>query len=316
MATYELGPERPNLHGHFSRDLRPVLTISPGDTVRFATPAAGWRWQTRMASDTPPEFERDPELDRGHALCGPIAVRGAEPGMALEVRIGRLRPGPWGTTVASIRDERYARLGITHETALHWVIDAEAGTARDQHGHTVRLRPFMGVMGNAPAAPGRHPTPPPRACGGNMDCRELVAGSTLWLPIEVPGALFSVGDGHGAQGDGEVSGTAIECPMEVCELTFDLRPDLRLTTPRADTPAGLLTLGFAADLDEAALIALDAMLDVLGERTRLPRAEALALASVVADLRVTQIVNAGVYGVHAVLPPDALITPSHPHHAP
>jgi len=307
MATYTIEPERRTLHGHFSQDLAPVLTIDPGDTVRFSTLAAGWRWRTRMAlPDAPPEFERDPELDAGHALLGPVAVRGADPGTTLVVRIGELRPGPWGTTVASVRDERYRRLGISHTAATQWDLHPEAGIAVSQHGHRVRLRPFMGVMGVAPAATGRQPTPPPGAHGGNMDLRELVSGSTLYLPVHVPGALFSVGDGHGAQGDGEVSGTAIECPMEICELTFDVRSDLRLTTPRADTPAGWISLGFSTDLNEATLIALNDMLDLLQARLGLDREATIALASVVVHLHITQIVN-GVHGVHALLPHDALL---------
>jgi len=156
-----------------------------------------------------------------------------------------------------------------------------------------------------PDAPGRHPTPPPRPTGGNIDCRELVTGSTLYLPIAVSGALVSAGDGHGAQADGEAGGTAIECPMERAELTFRLRDDLRLATPWAETPAGWLTFGFDEDLDEATAIALDAMLGLMGERFGVGRAEALALASVVVELRITQAVN-GVRGVHALLPHGAL----------
>ena len=138
-----------------------------------------------------------------------------------------------------------------------------------------------------------------------MDCKELVAGSTLYLPIPVPGALFSVGDGHALQGDGEVCGTAIECPMERVDLTFRLREDLRLTTPRANTAAGWITLGFHEDLDEAIMIALSAMLDVMCEQYGLQRPDALALASLVVDMRITQLVN-GVRGVHAVLPHGAI----------
>jgi acetamidase/formamidase len=171
----------------------------------------------------------------------------------------------------------------------------------NQHGHKIALRPFMGVMGMPPNELGIHSTIPPRFCGGNIDCKELVAGSTLYLPISVPGALFSVGDGHSAQGDGEVCTTAIECPMERVDLTFVLHKNLRLTTPRASTPIGWITLGFHENLHEATMIALEAMVDLLGEQYRLPRLEALAMASLVVDLRITQIVN-GVCGVHAVLP--------------
>ena len=153
-------------------------------------------------------------------------------------------------------------------------------------------------MGNAPAGPGRHSTIPPRACGGNLDCRELIAGSTLWLPIEVEGALFSCGDGHAAQGDGEVAGTAIECPMERATLAFGLE-ERALTTPLARGPDGAwMTFGLDEDLDEAAISALDAMLVLIGEQLGLSRRDALAYASVHVDLRVTQIVNT-VKGVHA-----------------
>ncbi len=138
-----------------------------------------------------------------------------------------------------------------------------------------------------------------------MDCKELVAGSSLFLPIAVPGGLFSTGDGHAAQGDGEVSGTAIECPMEQVDLTFFLHSDMRMTTPHAHTPAGWLTMGFDEDIDEATFRALEAMVALIGEQFRMTKQNALALASVVVDLRVTQIVN-GVCGVHAMLPHGAV----------
>ena len=163
----------------------------------------------------------------------------------------------------------------------------------------------MGVLGCAPDEAGVLSTIPPRACGGNIDCRELVTGSTLFLPIAVDGALFSTGDGHGAQGDGEVGGTAIECAMERVDLSFALRDDLPLTTPLARTPAGWVAMGFHEDLDEAAFLALEAMIAFIGPRLGLGRADALALCSVAVDLRVTQIVNR-VKGVHALLAPDAV----------
>jgi acetamidase/formamidase len=311
-VPHTIEPVREALHGHFSRELLPVLTIAPGDTVRFRTLDAGWNLEQRRSvryEDHPPKFEpRDPELDAGHALCGPVAIQGAEPGMALAVRIDDLRVGTWGWTAAGgwqspVND----RLRVSDEpgTFLLWTLDPDAQTGRDQHGHTLPLRPFMGVMGLAPAEPGRHPTPPPRITGGNIDCKELVVGSTLYLPVAVSGALFSTGDGHALQADGEASTTAIECPVERVDLTFDLRPDLYLTTPRAHTPVGWLTFGFHEDLDEAMLLALDAMLDLMGELHGLERREALGLASLIVDFRITQVVN-GVRGVHAVLPHGVL----------
>jgi len=187
------------------------------------------------------------------------------------------------------------------EGTVHaYTLDAETMTGANQHGHVVALRPFLGVMGMPPAAPGRHSTTPPRRCGGNLDCRELVTGSTLYLPIEVDGALFSCGDGHAAQGDGEVSGTAIECPMDRAELTFRLREDLPPGTPIARTPAGWVTMGLDEDLDAAAIVALEAMLALLGRERGLSRLDALAVATLQVDLRITQMVNE-VRGVHALL---------------
>ena len=308
MTTYFIEPEARTLHGTFSREYPPVLTIESGDTVQFRTLDAGWN--LTLNEDGEPENKfvpRDEARDSGHALCGPVAIRGAQPGMALEIRINEVWPGPWGWTVGGGRESAVnKKLGLVEQRLrLRWELYADEMTARDQYGHTVALRPFMGVMGMPPAEPGMHPTFPPRYCGGNMDCKELVAGTTLYLPISVPDALFSVGDGHGVQGDGEVSGVAIECPMERVDLTFHLRDDLHLKTPQARIENAWITLGFHEDLHEASLIALDAMLDIMVDRYNLPRAQALALASLVVDLRVTQIAN-GVLGVHALLPDESL----------
>jgi acetamidase/formamidase len=303
-----LDPDSTTLHGYFSRDLSPVLTIDPGDSVTFRTLDCWWS-SGPFTGGHFPDRPRVPEHfdDAGHALTGPVAVRGARPGMALEVRIDAVVPDTWGTTVAggwpSPLNKRY---GIEDAGVVHtWELDVEAGTGRNQHGHTVRLRPFMGIMGMPPAEPGQHSTIPPRWHGGNLDCKELVAGSRLYLPIPVEDALFSVGDGHAAQGDGEISGTAIECPMRRVELTFGLRDDLELATPVAHTPAGWIALGLGPTVDDAAFEALEAMFAVLDREYGIGRADAIALSSVAVDLRVTQIVNQ-VVGVHAVLAPNAI----------
>jgi acetamidase/formamidase len=227
--------------------------------------------------------------------------------MTLAIRLVSLRPDDWGFTVAAARDNELNRkLGVyPGEPAwLLWDINAERGTARNNLGLTTRLAPFLGVIGLPPAEHGEHSTIPPRACGGNIDCRELVAGTTLYLPITVPDALLVVGDGHGAQGDGEVSGTAIECGMTT-EFVVDIAREPPIDTAHAITPAGRITFGFDADLNEAMADALGAMVSWLEKLYTVDRATALALASPVVDLRVTQVANQ-VWGVHAVLPDGAL----------
>ena len=311
MPLHVMKPDRHTLHGHFSKNLPPVLSVEPGDTVRYRTLDAGWGLEPFGNARTERRlFEpRQQSLDNGHALCGPVAVRGAEPGMTLEVHVGALLPGTWGYTRAggAWPAELNRSLGVDEGKShiLTWTLDAETMIGRSENGHSVALSPFMGVLGMPPAESGVHPTAPPRAWGGNIDCKELVQGSTLFLPIPVPGGLFSVGDGHAAQGDGEVSGTAIECPMERVDLHFGLREDIRLTTPRAKTPTAWLTFGFHTDLNEAMRLALADMLELMKDILGLRRKDALALASVVVDLRITQVVN-GVCGVHAVLPHGAV----------
>jgi acetamidase/formamidase len=301
-----IGASGSALHGYFDNARPPALTIDRGDSVRFDTLDAWWS-AGPYEGGSPADRRRVPEWreEFGHALTGPVSVRGADAGSVLAVRIDSLVPGSYGATVAGGRPTVVnERSGILDDWAvLAWQLDASTMIGRDNLGHSIALRPFMGVMGLAPAEPGQHSTIPPRRTGGNLDCKELVAGSTLYLPIAVDGALFSVGDGHAAQGDGEVGGTAIECPMTV-ELSFDV-VDLAVTTPTADTPAGWLTMGVADTLDDACYQALNAMYDLMTARFGIRRAEAVALASVVVDTRVTQIVNQ-VVGVHAVLPHDAL----------
>ena len=183
---------------------------------------------------------------------------------------------------------------------MDWELDGGVGRAL---GRTVELAPFLGVLGMPPAEAGRHSTGPPRPSGGNIDCKELVAGTTLFLPIPVDGALFSAGDGHARQGDGEVSGTAIETPVEAL-VTLDVRDDLQLDWPAARIDGAWLTFGFDEHLGLAAKVAVDGMVALMKREHSLGVDEALALASVVVDLRVTQVVN-GTLGVHAVLRDDA-----------
>jgi acetamidase/formamidase len=306
---YRLDPTADTVTDVFSRDRLPVLTVDPGDTVVVRTLNASGHTerQPTPGADVPRLITES----RGHCLTGPIAVRGARPGDLLAVRLRSLTPDDWGFTAAGARDNPLnRRLGLTPGEPSHllWSIDTAAGQATEQHGLRVRLAPFLGVIGLPPDEPGEHSTIPPRACGGNIDCRELVAGATLYLPVTVPGALLTVGDGHAAQGDGEVGGTAVETGMTT-ELEVDLVPDPPIRTAHARTPAGAITFGFDPDLNEAAAQALDAMLDWLPTLLdhKLDRPTALALASTAVDLRVTQVANQ-TWGVHAVLPDGALTT--------
>ena len=286
---HKLPLERRTLHGHFSRELPPALTVDPGDSVRFQALNSGWRWEPDA------EFldERDAQgLDSGHALSGPIEVRGARAGQTLVVGIDEVRPGPWGVTFGD-------------GELFSWRIDTASRTAKDNWGTSVRLAPFLGVIGMPPREPGLCSTIPPRRTGGNIDCRLLVARSTLFLPIENDGALLSLGDGHAAQGDGEVSGTAIECPLSSAKVTLELRDGPELRMPIARTRDAWIAFGFDRDLDVAAELATETMLDLMERELGSDRKRALALASVAVDLAVTQLVN-DVKGVHAVLADAAI----------
>lgn len=291
----------------FSRDTPPVLTVDPGDRiVVHSLDAWGHLERQRFPGEERPTMF---PVRRGHCLCGPISVRGAEPGMTLAVTFIKLRPDDWGWTAAGTRDTVInRRLGIPVNAAsqLLWELDADRLVGTNNHSQRVRLAPFLGVVAVAPEEPGAHSTIPPRAVGGgNIDCRALVAGSTIYLPINVPGALLCLGDGHGAQGDGEVAGTAIECGMTTT-MDIDLVTHAPLGSIHATTPDGRITFGFDENLNEAMLSALEAMVTWMEALFLLGRAEALALASSTVDLRITQVANQ-VWGVHAVLPNGAVL---------
>lgn len=306
MSTHRLEPTVATTADVFSRAHAPVLTVEPGDTVTVASLDARGHLE-------PPTTPGEPRpllhpARRGHCLTGPIAVRGAEPGQMLAVRVRSVTPGAWGwTTTGGMDTTVMRRLGLADGPTTHllWGIDGSAGVAVSHDGFERRTAPFLGVMGVAPAEDGEHSTTPPRAgSGGNIDCRELVAGSTLYLPVAVDDALLYLGDGHAAQGDGEVCGTAIECPMTT-EVVLDVVSDRPLETIHAETPAGRITFGFDADLNAATGDALAAMVRWMEQLFAVDTGTALALASTAVDLRITQIANQ-TWGVHAVLPYDAI----------
>ncbi|MCL7748422.1 acetamidase/formamidase family protein [Halalkalibacter alkaliphilus] len=298
------------LHGSFSKDYQPILTIQPGDSVQYSTVDIGWGFTERNGKKTQ-YTSRENEGMWGHPVVGPIEISEARAGMTLEIKINEIVPSWYGWNCAAGKSNwQNDQLGLSNQEPIRfdWTIDNEKRIAigrRNNREFSVPIQPFMGVMATAPSEPGVHSTIPPRYCGGNIDCKELVKGSTLYLPIAVDGALFSVGDGHAAQGDGEVSGQAIECPMELVDLTFYVREELYSHMPYANTPAGWITFGFDEDLNKATILALDGMISLIQQQYKVSKSEATALASVVVDLRITQIVNQ-VKGVHAILPHGAL----------
>lgn len=309
MSTHTITLAQENLIGSFTNDVAPILKIKSGDSIRFQTLDAGWGTGKSYAERIKP-FPREGEKDGGHALIGPIYIEEAKQGQTLEIIFNEIIPGSYGfTSAGAYPNWQNQKLHLTEveELSLNWTLDRQAMSASCEvrgKNYSVSLNPFMGVVGMPPESGGIHTTWPPRYCGGNMDCKELVQGSKLYLPIPVDGGYLAIGDGHARQGDGEVSCQAIECAMDLVDITVSVLDDMKLTNPLAHTPTGWITFGFDEDLNEATVQALDGMLDLMGELYGLERVEAIALGSAVIDLRITQIVN-GVKGVHAFLPHNA-----------
>jgi len=302
---HEIGLDLRNLHGWFDKTIPPLLRIESGDTVIYRTSDAGW-------DDRPPGSDGQQTLGRrpegaGHALSGPVWIDGALPGDTLAVHVREMVSRDWGFAVH--RPGRAAISGILggqpddvqQPYFRHVHLDRSHGTWQFNHRIAIPLAPFMGIFGVAPASNGRTVTAHPGPHGGNLDCKELTEGTTIYLPVFVPGALFSVGDGHGAQGDGEVDGAAIETGMDRLALDFAVRKDMPIARPRAETPAFLLFLAFAGSLDVAVLEATRDTLHYLVDRQGLAWDEAYNLASLAVDFRITQVVD-GLMGVHAMLP--------------
>jgi acetamidase/formamidase len=295
--------------GFFDAALDPVLSLESGDTVTIDTvsgaqdvlPPGGFEI---LAAHREVLAKVEPRA-RGHILTGPVAVAGADPGDVLEIRIEAIAPAQnWAyTAIAPLRGtlpEDFPTRRLWHTS-----IDRQRGVATLPWGTELKLAPFFGVMGVAPPpAYGLQSSIEPREYGGNMDLKELTAGTTLYLPVFVEGGRFSVGDGHGAQGDGEVCLTALETAL-TGTFRLILRKDLDFRLPRAETPTHWITLGFDPDLDDAAKIALREMIRLIGTQSGLGAEDAYMLCSVACDMRITQLVD-GNKGVHAMLPKAAL----------
>ncbi|HWK52998.1 MAG TPA: acetamidase/formamidase family protein [Hyphomicrobiales bacterium] len=308
MAQHRL-PASPQtvVWGYYDATSEPVLRIASGDTVQIHTLIVTGPDGLEAAGLPPEQVEpalRDvhAQVARGgpHILTGPIYIEEAMPGDVLQVNILSVQPAvPYATNT-------FSRGGFLGEefagprTRL-FPLDLERGVAQFGDGIEIPLRPFFGSMGVAPPPDaGRLGSGPPWIHAGNLDNKELVAGTTLFIPVHVPGALFQAGDGHAAQGDGEVSLTALETSLEG-ELEFIVRKDMgTLTWPRAETPEAYITMGMDENLEEAARIAVREMIAFLVAEKQLSADDAYMLTSMAVDLRITQLVD-GKLGVHAML---------------
>lgn len=287
------------LKNHYGWDntIEPALRVAPGETVSFECADC---FSGQLGPDAAPADILKLDLVKANPLTGPVFVDGAEPGDALRITIEAFEPSGLGWT-ANIPGFGLLADQFPHADVHVWKYDKGLTPAAYGPGGKVPLKPFAGTIGCAPAEPGRHSVIPPRRVGGNLDIRDLAAGTTLYLPVEVAGALFSVGDTHAAQGDGEVCGTAIESAMTIA-LTIELVKDARLKTPRFTTPGPVTghldgagyeaTTGIGPDLMAGAREAVMRMIDLLGAEHGLSAIDAYMLCSVCGDLRISEIVDA------------------------
>jgi acetamidase/formamidase len=284
-------------HHGWDNSLAPAIHITPGEALEFevADASGGQLSATSSAADL-----ARLDFSRINPVTGPVFLDGAEPGDVLQVTVLSFAPSGWGWTA------NIPGFGLLaddfKEPALHlWRYDARTlSPALFGHWGRVPLKPFTGTIGVAPAEPGAHSIIPPRRIGGNMDVRDIAAGTVLYLPVEVAGALFSVGDTHAAQGDGEVCGTAIESPMRVA-LRFDLVKQQPLAYPRFTTSGPVtrhldahgyeVTTGIGPDLMQAARAAVRSMIGLLVRQYNMPAIDAYLLCSVCGDLRISEIVD-------------------------
>ncbi len=311
-AEHTLLPTPETVHiGHFLATLKPVLSIDSGDIVTIESIASIVPSLIDASGVVPPsavpQNQRDiygKVKDRGpgpHVLTGPIEIKGAMPGDVLEVRILDVQlTQDWGYN----RQRPYAGT-LPDEFPAFWnriiPINRAAKTAEVAKGVVVPLdRPFFGIMGVAPDS-GRISSGPPGVHAGNMDNKDLTAGTTLYMPVHTPGALFSAGDAHAAQGHGEVDLSAIETAMRG-KFQFIVRKDMKLRWPRAETPTHWLVMGLNPDLDEAMKIAVRETIEFITAKfPHLTREEAYMIASVAVDYHVTQVVD-GTKGIHGMIP--------------
>lgn len=317
MADFELRATRDTVHaGGFSPDLPPALTVDSGDRVRVETFTGFKVCEGAPPAFAPPEVLETirtlpPERVTGagpHLLTGPIAVRGAEPGDVLEVKLEAIAPRL--DMGFNITRRALNPLGDRFPETLRFLaLDRASQTCEfpPNSGIRVPLRPFFGILGVADATRNRNSIPP-GPFGGNLDNRHLQAGSRAFLPVFLPGALFSIGDGHSAQGDGEVNVTAIETAMNGT-IVLTVRKDLKLAQPLAETPTDYVVMGFGETLDAAFQQALEEAIAFLERFVGMDPEEAFVLCSIGVHFHITQVVNLPNKGVHGLIPKSLLPAP-------
>jgi acetamidase/formamidase len=300
--------------GGFSGQLKPALTVDSGDSIDIETYTGFYLYDQAPPEFLTPEFieicqSLPPERKAGvgpHLLTGPIYINEAEPGDVLEIKLNTISPRlPIGFN--AIRTGWGALPEEFSEAKLRFIpLDLDKGIAEfpKSSGIHIPIEPFFGILGVATAETNRSSIPP-GVYGGNIDNRELQAGSRIFLPVFVPGALFSIGDGHSAQGDGEVNVTAIETSMNGT-IQIHLHKDLQLTAPIAETPTHIITMGFAETLDNALELALQQMIQFLERFVGLNAEDAYVLCSLAVNFHITQVVNHPQKGVHGMLPKSIL----------
>lgn len=291
----------------WDNSLAPILTVHEHEPVTLHTRDAG---NDQIQPGAGLDAVLNLDFSRVNPINGPIAVAGARPGDVLQVDILDIETREWGWT-ANIPGFGLLADEYPDPFVQTWRLDWERGTAQFRPNIHVPLDPFIGVIGVAPAAPGEHSTMPPRRVGGNMDIRFMRSGTTLYLPVEVEGALFSLGDAHAAQGDGEVCGTAIETAAKVI-VNFSLRRDFSLAYPIYEVEGALVrrgteqgyyaTTGIGPDLMEAARDAVRGMIAFLNRTRELTHLEAYVLCSVAGDLKISEIVDVPNWVVSFLLP--------------
>jgi len=296
--------------GYYDFHSTPVLHIQSGDTVEIQTLTTASPTMLEAVGLPPGEVEQSlRDIYRevkdkgpgGHILLGPVAIDGAEPGDVLEVRIQSIKLAVPYATVAFRPKAGFLPDDFVYSRSKLVRLDQKSMIAHFSDGIDIPIRPFFGSMGVAPPeSAGRLSSAPPGTHAGNMDNRELVAGTTLFIPVFASGAKFEVGDGHAAQGNGEVCITALETSL-IGVFQFIVRKDLHLRWPRAETPTHYITMGMHEDLTEAARIAVREAIDFLVTEKHLSRDDAYMLSSVAADFCITQAVD-GNKGVHAMIP--------------